>query len=192
MKIYFYIIMFSLGLLFVSCNNVILNEKNNVDNIANKNSDKFPNPNSQMHDLINLSEYTESQKKSILQSASNKASKRVLEIELNLIEKYGLMDREKIIQNSPYTLIYLYADWWAECVKSKPSVRKLESNLNEEEILIYSLSTETKIGRDFSIFFRNTSIPTTYLINNDGEIMNKWKISPNQEHANALKKSMRE
>ena len=71
-------------------------------------------------------------------------------------------------------------------------MRKLESNLNEEEILIYSLSTETKIGRDFSIFFRNTSIPTTYLINHDGEIMNKWKISPNQEHANALKKNMRE
>lgn len=111
MKIYFYIIMFSLGLLFVSCNNVILNEKNDVDNIGNKNSDKFPNPNSQMHDLINLSEYSESQKKSILQSASNKASKRVLEIELNLIEKYGLMDRKKIIRNSPYTLIYLYADW---------------------------------------------------------------------------------
>ena len=86
MKIYFYIIMFSLGLLFVSCNNVILNEKNDVDNIVNKNSDKFPNPNSQMHDLINLSEYSVSQKKSILQSASNKASKRVLEIELNLIE----------------------------------------------------------------------------------------------------------
>ena len=71
-------------------------------------------------------------------------------------------------------------------------MRKLEFNLNEEKILIYSLSTETKIGRDFSIFFRNTSIPATYLINNDGEIMNKWKISPNQEHANALKKSMGE
>ena len=111
MKIYFYIIMFSLGLLFASCTNVILNEKNDVDNIGNKNSDKAPNPNSQMHDLINLSEYSESQKKSLLQSASNKASKRVLQIELNLIDKYGLMDREKIIQNSPYTLIYLYADW---------------------------------------------------------------------------------
>lgn len=111
MKIYFYIIMFSLGLLFVSCTNVILNEKNDVDNIGNKNSDKSPNPNSQMHDLINLSEYSESQKKSLLQSASNKASKRVLQIELNLIDKYGLMDREKIIRNSPYTLIYLYADW---------------------------------------------------------------------------------
>ena len=111
MKIYFYIIMFSLGLLFVSCTNVILNEKNDVDNIGNKNSDKAPNPNSQMHDLINLSEYSESQKKSLLQSASNKASKRVLQIELNLIDKYGLMDREKIIRKSPYTLIYLYADW---------------------------------------------------------------------------------
>ena len=87
MKIYFYIIMFSLGLLFVSCTNVILNEKNDVDNIGNKNSGKSPNPNSQMHDLINLSEYSESQKKSLLQSASNKASKRVLQIELNLIDK---------------------------------------------------------------------------------------------------------
>ena len=192
MKIYFYIIMFSLGLLFVSCTNVILNEKNDVDNIGNKNSDKSPNPNSQMHDLINLSEYSESQRKSLLQSASNKASKRVLQIELNLTDRYGLMDRKKIIRNSPYTLIYLYADWWAECVKSKPSVRKLESDLNEEKILIYSLSTETKIGRDFSIFFRNTSIPATYLINNDGEIMNKWKTSPNQEHAKVLKKSLRE
>ena len=111
MKIYFYIIMFSLGLLFVSCTNVILNEKNDVDNIGNKNSGKSPNPNSQMHDLINLSEYSESQKKSLLQSASNKASKRVLQIELNSIDKYGLMDRKKIIRNSPYTLIYLYADW---------------------------------------------------------------------------------
>ena len=111
MKIYFYIIMFSLGLLFVSCTNVILNEKNDVDNIGNENLDKSPNPNSQMHDLINLSEYSESQKKSLLQSASNKTSKRVLQIELNLIEKYGLMDRKKIIRNSPYTLIYLYADW---------------------------------------------------------------------------------
>ncbi|SVD18430.1 uncharacterized protein METZ01_LOCUS371284, partial [marine metagenome] len=40
--------MFSLGLLFVSCTYVILNEKNDVDNIGNKNSDKSPNPNSQM------------------------------------------------------------------------------------------------------------------------------------------------
>ena len=111
MKIYFYMIMFSLGLLFVSCTNVILNEKNDVGNIGNKNSDKSPNPNSQMHDLIKLSEYSESQKKSLLQSASNKASKRVLQIELNLIDRYGLMDRKKIIRNSPYTLIYLYADW---------------------------------------------------------------------------------
>ena len=71
-------------------------------------------------------------------------------------------------------------------------MRKLESNLNEEKILIYSLSTETKIGRDFSIFFRNTSIPATYLINSDGEIMNKWKTSLNQEHAKVLKKSLRE
>ena len=63
MKIYFYIIMFPLGLLFVSCTNVILNEKNDVDNIGNENSDKSPNPNSQMHDLIKLSEYSESQKK---------------------------------------------------------------------------------------------------------------------------------
>jgi peroxiredoxin len=71
-------------------------------------------------------------------------------------------------------------------------VRKLESDLNEEKILIYSLSTETKIGRDFSIFFRNISIPSTYLINNKGEIMNKWKTSPNQEHVNVLLKRMRE
>ena len=71
-------------------------------------------------------------------------------------------------------------------------MRKLESDLNEEKILIYSLSTETKIGRDFSIFFRNTSIPATYLINSDGEIMNKWKTSRNQEHAKVLKKSLRE
>ena len=70
-------------------------------------------------------------------------------------------------------------------------MRKLESYLNQEKILIYSLSTETKIGRDFSILFRNTTIPSTYLINDKGEIKNKWNTSPNQEHINVLMESMR-
>ncbi len=71
-------------------------------------------------------------------------------------------------------------------------MRKLESYLNQEKVLIYSLSTETKIGRDFSILFRNTTIPSTYLINDKGEIKNKWNTSPNQEHINVLMESMRE
>tara|TARA_B110000263_G_C14959155_1_gene351700 strand:+ start:116 stop:427 length:312 start_codon:yes stop_codon:yes gene_type:complete len=103
--------MVPLVLLFVSCINVISNKNNDSRTIDHKISENTPNPNSQMHDLINLSEYSESQKKSKLHAASNKASKRVLDIELNLIEKYGSMDKEKIIQNSQYTLIYLYADW---------------------------------------------------------------------------------
>ena len=70
-------------------------------------------------------------------------------------------------------------------------MRKLESYLNQEKILIYSLSTETKIGRDFSILFRNTTIPSTYLINDKGVIKNKWNTSPNQEHINVLMESMR-
>jgi len=70
-------------------------------------------------------------------------------------------------------------------------VRKLESYLNQERVLIYSLSTETKIGRDFSILFRNTTIPSTYLINDKGVIKNKWNTSPNQEHINVLMESMR-
>lgn len=70
-------------------------------------------------------------------------------------------------------------------------MRKLESDLNKEQVLIYSLSTETKIGRDFSVFFRNTTIPSTYLINDKGEIKNKWNTSPNQEHINVLMESMR-
>ena len=71
-------------------------------------------------------------------------------------------------------------------------MRKLESYLNQEKVLLYSLSTETKIGRDFSILFRNTTIPSTYLINDKGEIKNKWNTSPNQEHINVLMESMRE
>ena len=71
-------------------------------------------------------------------------------------------------------------------------MRKLESYLNQEKVLIYSLSTETKIGRDFSILFRNTTIPSTYLINDKGVIKNKWNTSPNQEHINVLMESMRE
>ena len=71
-------------------------------------------------------------------------------------------------------------------------MRKLESYLNQEKVLIYSLSTETKIGRDFSILFRNTTIPSTYLINDKGEIKNKWNTSPNQEHINVLMESMSE
>jgi len=70
-------------------------------------------------------------------------------------------------------------------------VRKLESYLNQEKVLIYSLSTETRIGRDFSILFRNTTIPSTYLINDKGVIKNKWNTSPNQEHINVLMESMR-
>ena len=70
-------------------------------------------------------------------------------------------------------------------------MRKLESYLNQEKVLIYSLSTDTKIGRDFSILFRNTTIPSTYLINDKGEIKNKWNTSPNQEHINVLMESMR-
>ena len=70
-------------------------------------------------------------------------------------------------------------------------MRKLESYLNQEKVLIYSLSTETKIGRDFSILFRNTTIPSTYLINDKGEIKNKWNTSPNQEHIKILMESMR-
>ena len=70
-------------------------------------------------------------------------------------------------------------------------MRKLESYLNQEKVLIDSLSTETKIGRDFSILFRNTTIPSTYLINDKGEIKNKWNTSPNQEHINVLMESMR-
>ena len=69
-------------------------------------------------------------------------------------------------------------------------MRKLESYLNQEKVLIYSLSTETKIGRDFSILFRNTTIPSTYLINDKGVIKNKWNTSPNQEHINVLMESM--
>ncbi len=104
MKLFFYITIFSL--LFISCTNVISDE-----NTKNEILEKNPNPNSQMHSLLNLSEYSESQKKLKLQSASNKASKRILNLELNLTEKYGTLDKEKIIRNSPYTLIYLYADW---------------------------------------------------------------------------------
>ena len=70
-------------------------------------------------------------------------------------------------------------------------MRKLESYLNQEKVLIYSLSTETKIGRDFSILFRNTTIPSTYLINDKGVIKNKWNTSPNQEHINVLMESMK-
>jgi hypothetical protein len=104
LKLFFYITIFSL--LFISCTNVISDE-----NTKNEILEKNPNPNSQMHNLLNLSEYSESQKKLKLQSASNKASKRILNLELNLTEKYGTLDKEKIIRNSPYTLIYLYADW---------------------------------------------------------------------------------
>ncbi len=104
MKFYFYITIFSL--LFISCTNIISDENTKIEIL-----EKNPNPNSQMHTLLNLSEYSESQKKLKLQSASNKASKRILNLELNLTEKYGTLDKEKIIRNSPYTLIYLYADW---------------------------------------------------------------------------------
>ncbi len=104
MKLYFYTTIFSL--LILSCTNVIIEEK-----INNEISGKSPNPNSQMHSLVDLSEYSESQKKSKLKLASNKASKRISNLELNLTEKYGTLDKENIIRNSPYTLIYLYADW---------------------------------------------------------------------------------
>ena len=70
-------------------------------------------------------------------------------------------------------------------------MRKLESYLNQEKVLIYSLSTETKIGSDFSILIRNSTIRTTYIINDKGEIKNKWNTSPNQEHINVLMESMR-
>jgi len=39
--------------------------------------------------------------------------------------------------------------------------------------------------------FRNTTIPSTYLINDKGVIKNKWNTSPNQEHINVLMESMR-
>ena len=60
-------------------------------------------------------------------------------------------------------------------------MRDLENKLNKNEILLYSMEiSQTNIGRLYSNHFQNKIIPTTYLVNNKLEVIDKESLTPDK------------
>ena len=90
--------------------------------------------------------------------------------------KYDYISSE--ILNNQNTLIYLYSNYWAACVAYKPLVKRLKNNLSDQQIYYVEYDVYTLQGKDFSNLYNHKSVPSMFLLNQNGEVIQQWNRIP--------------
>ena len=90
--------------------------------------------------------------------------------------KYNYVSNE-IIDNQN-TLIYLYSNYWAACTAYKPFVKRLKADVNRNKIHFVQYDIATLQGKDFSNIYNHKSVPSMFLLNQDGLVIKQWNRLP--------------
>ena len=90
--------------------------------------------------------------------------------------KYDYVSNE-IIDNQN-TLIYLYSNYWAACTVYKPFVKRLKADINKNKIHFVQYDIATLQGKDFSNIYKHKSVPSMFLLNQDGLVIKQWNRLP--------------
>ena len=90
--------------------------------------------------------------------------------------KYNYVSSE-IIDNQN-TLIYLYSNYWAACAVYKPFVKRLKADVNKNKIHFVQYDIATLQGKDFSNIYNHKSVPSMFLLNQDGLVIKQWNRLP--------------
>ena len=90
--------------------------------------------------------------------------------------KYNYVSNE-IIDNQN-TLIYLYSNYWAACTAYKPFVKRLKVDVNKYKIHFVQYDIATLQGKDFSNIYNHNSVPSMFLVNQDGVLIKQWNGLP--------------
>ena len=136
-------------------------------------------PNSEMYKLVETNNSTRINLNERYNTIKKRNDAKKSKFEKEFLDRYKTNDFKTIYSNRPYTLIYLWEESWATCRAAKSSVRDLENKLNKNEIILYSMEiSQTDIGRIYSNHFQNKIIPTTYLVNNKLDLIDKKNLTP--------------
>ena len=79
--------------------------------------------------------------------------------------------------NSEYNkpaLLVMYSNYWIACLAAKPSVDRLESNLNGE-VLLLRIDVLSRLGKPIWTKYGNAMVPTFIAIDKDGN--EAWRQS---------------
>ena len=90
--------------------------------------------------------------------------------------KYDYISSE--ILNNQNTLIYFYSNYWAACIAYKPLVKRLKNNLSDQQIHYVEYDVYTLQGKDFSNLYNHKSVPSMFLLNQNGEVIQQWNRIP--------------
>ena len=90
--------------------------------------------------------------------------------------KYNYVSNE-IIDNQN-TLIYLYSNYWAACTAYKPFVKRLKADVNRNKIHFVQYDIATLQGKDFSNIYNHKSVPSMFLLNQDGLVIKQSNRLP--------------
>ena len=138
-------------------------------------------PNSEMYKLTETNDSTTINLNGKYNIIKKRNDEKKIKFEKEFIDRYKTNDFESIYSNRPYTLIYLWEESWATCRAAKSSVRDLENKLNKNATILYSMEiSQTNIGKVYANYFRNKIIPTTYLVNDKLELIDKKNITPDK------------
>ena len=90
--------------------------------------------------------------------------------------KYNYVSSEIIDKQN--TLIYLYSNYWATCTAYKPFVKRLKVNISKHKIHFVEYEIATLQGKDFSNLYNYKSVPSLFLLNQDGAVIKQWNRLP--------------
>jgi len=76
------------------------------------------------------------------------------------------------------TIVYLYSNYWAACTAYKPLVKQLSISINNYPINFIQYEISTYEGNDFIERYNYKSVPSMFLLNNKGTIINRWNRVP--------------
>ena len=89
-----------------------------------------------------------------------------------------------VITSNQHTLVYLHSNFWAACVAYKPQVLKLKNTLIDTTITFVDYEISTKQADDFIDKYKYKSVPHVMLLDNKGNLINKWQFIPNLNQIN--------
>ena len=90
--------------------------------------------------------------------------------------KYNYVSNEII--NNQNTLIYLYSNYWVACTAYKPFVKRLKNDISTHKIHFVEYDIATLQGKDFSNLYNYKSVPSMFLLNQDGNVIKQWNSLP--------------
>ena len=90
--------------------------------------------------------------------------------------KYNYISNEII--NNQNTLIYLYSNYWVACTAYKPFVKRLKNDISNHKIHFVEYDIATLQGKDFSNLYNYKSVPSMFLLNQDGNVIKQWNRLP--------------